>query len=310
MKRFLLAVFAVLVLSSGPSHAEGLAPVKLGINKLGAMTNVWVAEKTGIFKKHGLDLQVIEIPLTDQSIPLLQSKSVDIVLQIPGTAMVAKEQGFDIVMIGQNETAGTTPPVSNAIMVAVNSPIHGLADLRGKRISTSSTHGQGFAALKEILQRSGVSTDQVQLNPVPFTVTADLLRTGQVDAAVALDPYTTQITKAGIGRTISWYMMETIPDQPVGSWWALRSWAKQHPQEVIAFGDAVKESQDYLNSDRDRATQAVADYSGLDINLVKNMPPIQWKSTVDPKAWQAVADMMYRQGELTNHHDVAEYLPQ
>jgi ABC-type nitrate/sulfonate/bicarbonate transport system substrate-binding protein len=51
--------------------------------------------------------------------------------------------------------------------------------------------------LKEILQRSGISTDQVQLNPVPFTVTADLLRTGQVDAAVALDPYTTQITKAG-----------------------------------------------------------------------------------------------------------------
>ena len=88
MKRFLLAVFAVLVLSSGPSHAEGLAPVKLGINKLGAMTNVWVAEKTGIFKKHGLDLQVIEIPLTDQSIPLLQSKSVDIVQEFAAQFIV------------------------------------------------------------------------------------------------------------------------------------------------------------------------------------------------------------------------------
>jgi hypothetical protein len=39
------------------------------------------------------------------------------------------------------------------------------------------------------------------------------------------------------------------------------------------------------------------------------MPPISWKSAIDPKAWQAVADMMYRQGELSQKHDVSEYLP-
>src|ERR1700722_17734874 len=238
MKRFLLAVFAVLVLSSGPSHAEGLAPVKLGINKLGAMTNVWVAEKTGIFKKHGLDLQVIEIPLSDQSIPVLQSKSVDIVLLIPGTAMVAKEQGFDIVLVGQNETAGTKPPVSNAIMVSTNSSIQSIKDLKGKRLAASSTHGQAFAAMKELFQRAGISADDVQLTPAPFTAVADLMRTGQVDAATTLDPYTTQIAKAGIGRTISWFMQETIPDQPVGAWWAVRSWAQQHKKEVAAFDDS------------------------------------------------------------------------
>jgi hypothetical protein len=38
------------------------------------------------------------------------------------------------------------------------------------------------------------------------------------------------------------------------------------------------------------------------------MPLISWKSKVDPKAWQAVADMMHDQGELTNKHDVSEYL--
>jgi hypothetical protein len=38
------------------------------------------------------------------------------------------------------------------------------------------------------------------------------------------------------------------------------------------------------------------------------MPLISWKSTIDPKIWQAVIDMMQRQGELTSKHDVAEYL--
>lgn len=310
MMRFLFAAFTLVVVVLGPigTRADQLASVRLGLNKLGAMTSVYVASKTGIFEKHGLDVKVVEIPLSDQSIPLLESKSVDIVLQIPGTAMAAKEQGFDIVLIGQNETAGTTPPVSNAIMTGVNSSIHGLADLRGKHVITSSTRGQGYAALKELLQRVNVSADDLTLTAAPFTATADLLRTGQADAVVALDPYTTQIAKAGYGKVISWYMIEAIADQPVGSWWALRSWAQAHKQEAKAFNDSITEAHAYLYADPDRARHAIADYSGLDYNLVKDMPLISWKSKIDPAKWQAVADMMYRQGELEKHHDVSEYL--
>jgi NitT/TauT family transport system substrate-binding protein len=308
MKRFLFALMALIASNACVARADGLMPMKLGINKLGAMTSVWVASKEGMFKQHGLDVQITEIPLSDQSIPMLQSKSVDIVLQIPGTAFVAKERGFDIVLVGQNETAGTKPPVSNAIMVTPNSGVATIKDLKGKRIAVSSPHGQGFAAMKMLFDKAGISTDDVQMTPAPFTAISDLMRTNQVDAAVALDPYTTQIAKAGIGKTISWYMMETIPDQPVGSWWALRSWAQQHQKEIAAFNDGVKEAHAWLYADSDRAKQAVADYSGLDINLVKDMPMISWKADIDPKTWQALADMMYQEGELSSHHDVSEYL--
>jgi NitT/TauT family transport system substrate-binding protein len=303
----LLALFASLSVA-GSARADELASINLGLNKLGAMANIWLAGNTGIFKKHGLNVNVREIPLTDQSIAVLQSKSVDVVLLIPGTAMAAKEQGFDLVLVGQNETAGTKPPVSNAIMASAKSSIQSIRDMKGKRLAISSPHGQAFAAVKEIFQRSGVSTDDVQMVPAPFTAVADLMRTGQVEAATTLDPYTTQITKAGIGNSISWFMAETIPDQPVGAWWALRSWAQQHKKEIAAFDDAVKESHDILNADPDGAKKAVADYSGLDLALVRDMPPIRWKSQIDAKVWQELADMMYRQGELQKHHDISEYL--
>jgi NitT/TauT family transport system substrate-binding protein len=309
MKR-LLAGACVLVfgLGSAVARADDLAPVRLGVNKLGATTSIAVAQQQGFFKQHGLDLQVTEIPLTDQSILLLQSKRVDIVLQIPGTAMQAKERGFDMVLVGQNETAGTTPPVSNAIVVPAKSPIQDVKDLKGKRLATSSTHNQGFVAVKARLQQAGVAIDDVKTTPAPFSAAGDLLRTGQVDAAVTLDPYTSQILKSGNARPISWYMIETIPDQPVGSWWALRSWAEQHKKEVAAFNDAVAAAHAWLNADPDRARKAIADYSGLDLALVKDMPLISWKSKVDPKAWQAVSDMMHAQGELAQQHDVSEYL--
>jgi NitT/TauT family transport system substrate-binding protein len=310
IKRLLVGACVLVVGFGGATvaRADDLAPVRLGVNKLGATTSIAVAQQQGFFKRHGLDLRVTEIPLTDQSVLLLQSKRVDIVLQIPGTAMQAKEQGFDLVLVGQNETAGTTPPVSNAIVVPANSPIQDVKDLKGKRLATSSTHNQGFVAVKARLQQAGVSIEDVKTTPAPFSAAGDLLRTGQVDAAVTLDPYTSQIIKSGNARPISWYMIETIPDQPVGSWWALRSWAEQHKKEVAGFNDAVAEAQAWLNADPERARKAIADYSGLDLALVKDMPLISWKTNFDPKVWQAVADMMHAQGELANKHDVSEYL--
>lgn len=308
MKRLLLTAVTVAIFLASPASAKELAHLKLGILKLGAMTNVWVAVRDGIFKKHGLDVELVDIPLSAQAIAALQSKSVDVVLQIPGTAMAAKEQGFDLALVGQNETAGRHPPVSNAILVRADSSIHTIKDLKGKKIGTASPRGQSYAAMKELFQRNGLSISDVELVEAPFTAHADLLRSGQVDAVVALNPYTTQIVKAGYGRVLSWYMIETIPDQPVGAWWALKSWAQRHASEIAAFQDAIKESHAYLNADPERAKKFVSEYSGLDLSLVENMPLISWKSEIVPAVWQEVADMMYRQGELEHKHDVSEYL--
>jgi NitT/TauT family transport system substrate-binding protein len=304
------AILIILTGLIGAPHAKADDPthIKLGITKLGAMTNVWVAARDGIFRQHGLDVELVDIPMTMQAVPVLQSKSIDIVLQIPGSAMMAKERGFDLVLVGQNETAGTAPPVSNALMVATASPANSVKDLRGLRIGTASPRGQTFAVLKELFQRNGLSDDDVQWIEAPFTAGPDLLRTHQVDALITLDPYTTQITRTGTGRTLSWFALDTVPDQPVGAWWATRAWAEQHKPQIAEFQDAIRDSHAYLNADPVRAKHLIAEYSGLDPALVKDMPLISWKSKIDPAVWQAVIDMMVRQGELTKPHNVAEYL--
>ena len=312
LRNLALSVVAVVTLcaasfASTPSRSAELMTMKLGVLKLGATANVWAATRNGIFKKHGLDVTIVEVPITSQAVSVLQSKSVDVMLQIPGTMMVAKERGFDLALVGQNETAGVTPPVSNAILVQVNSPIKTVAELKGKKVATASPRGQSWAAILELFQKNGISAKEVQITEAPFPSHADLLRTGGVDAVVALDPFTTQIIKSGYGRPLSWYLIETVSDQPVGSWWALRSWALEHKETIKAFQAAVKESHELFNGNPELARKAVADFSGLKPELVRDMPPISWKSTIDTEVWQQVLDMMTRQGELTESHKASEY---
>jgi NitT/TauT family transport system substrate-binding protein len=300
--------------SDGAAEAAGdaggdssLEPVTLAILKLGAMANVDYAQKEGLFADHGLEVEILEV--SSQNLPtVIQSNEADIGLFIPGTGMVANEQGAGLVAVWQNETAGAEAPGSNAIMVPTGSDIGELADLAGKRVGISAARGQGYAALQTILDEEGVSIDELQLVEAPFDTMAPMLASDQLDAAITLDPYTTQIQQQGDGEPLSYYMIDVLPNQVVGAFWAKSDWVTEHSAEVEAFQAALKEASDALNEDDELGRSAVAEYSGLPADLVGAMPPISWDYTVDLEVWQGIADMMTGTGEMQEEHDASEYL--
>ena len=293
--------------SSGASGGGSLEPVTLAILKLGAMANVDYAQKEGFFADHGLEVEIVEV--SAQNLPtVIQADQADIGLFIPGTGMVANEQGAGLVAVWQNETAGVEAPGSNAIMVPTGSDIKELADLAGKRVGISAARGQGYAALQTILDQEGVSIDELELVEAPFDTMAPMLASDQLDAAITLDPYTTQIQQEGNGKPLSYYMIDVLPNQVVGAFWAKESWLADHSDEAQAFQAALKEASDALNEDDALGRKAVAEYSGLPADLVDAMPPISWDYTVDVEVWQAIADMMTKTGEMKEEHDASDYL--
>jgi NitT/TauT family transport system substrate-binding protein len=292
---------------SASSGSADLEPITLAILKLGAMADVDYAQKEGIFAEHGLEVEIVEV--SSQNLPtVIQADQADIGLFIPGTGMVANEAGAGLVAVWQNETAGAEAPGSNAIMVPTGSDIEELADLAGKTVGISAARGQGYAALQTILDEEGVGIDELQLVEAPFDTMAPMLASGQLDAAITLDPYTTQIQEQGDGEPLSYYMIDVLPNQVVGAFWAKQPWVDEHSAEIKAFQAALKESSDALNGDADLARTAVSEYSGLPADLVEAMPPIRWDYTVDLDVWQSIADMMTQTGELEEEHDASEYL--
>jgi NitT/TauT family transport system substrate-binding protein len=283
-----------------------LEPLNIGYIKIGAVTDLLVAEEEGFFEDHGLDVTLKELQTAD-IIPALQSDELDVVLQIPGTAMSASEQGLDLVCVFQNETSNDEPPASNAIMVSAGSDITEIADLEGKTIGVGSLRGQGTAMLKKLLDDNGLSPDDVTLTEVPFAQHPTVLEAGQVDAVVALDPFTTQLVSSGAGEVLSYYMIDALPDQPVGAWWTKREFAESHTPELEAFGAALVDAIEYLQEDEGRGRELIAEHTGIDPALVADMPLIAWKYEVDPDVWTAVAEIMVEQGELQEMPDVESF---
>ncbi len=283
------------------------APLKIGVLKMAALTNPWTAKERGIFQKHGLDVTLVEFRTGNEGIAAHRGGSVDIVLSIPGTAMTAVEHGFDLVAIAQNEIATPKGPDSGSVQVLKDSPYNTLADLAGKRIAVSGLHSQKTVAMQMLFKRAGVDLNKLQLVEIPFPSQVDALKSRQIDAVDTVDPYTTQLIASGVGRVLAWDYADSIPEQPLGAWFAKSSFIKSNPGVVERFNAAIKESIDYMLADPQRARAEVVAYTGLAPELVKDMPLIGWDYKVRPEKWQAVIDMMVENGELNSRHTADEY---
>lgn len=293
--------------SDGSAEAKAPVKLKIGVLKIAALADVWVAKQQGIFEKNGIDADLVEFKGGGEAVAAMQSGAVDIILSIPGTAFTAMERGFDMQTIFQNETAKTEAPDSGSMQVLKDSPIAGVKDLKGKKVAVSALHSQNTVAVQQMIKAAGLKLDDVQLLEIPFSSQADALKSKQVDAVVTVDPFTTQLTSSGIGKVIAWPNVETIPGQPLGAWFAKSSFIKNHEDEVTAFTTSLKEAIDYLLADPDRARENVAEYTGLDPALVKEMPMINWDYQVNEANWQAVVDMMVENGEMEKSHQVDEF---
>jgi ABC-type nitrate/sulfonate/bicarbonate transport system substrate-binding protein len=125
---------------------------------------------------------------------------------------------------------------------------------------------------------------------------------------VSLDPWTTQMRTSDWAKVLSWDYVESLPLQPIGSWYARADFVKNNTDTVTRFAKSIRDSIEYMNEDVPRAKDNVAAYTGLNVAFLKDMPLNRWSYEIDPAVWQAVADMMHSTGELEKPHKVDEYL--
>jgi NitT/TauT family transport system substrate-binding protein len=296
-----------LIAPVSPQQSPTPTPLKIGILKMAALTNPWTAKERGIFRNHGIDATLVEFRTGNEAIAAHRGGSVDIILSIPGTAMTAVERGFDLLAISQNEIAKPKGPDSGSVQVLKDSPFNTLADLAGKRIAVSGLHSQKTVAMQILFKRDGIDPSKLQLVEIPFPSQVDALKSKQIDAVDTVDPYTTQLIASGVGRVLAWDYADSIPEQPLGAWFAKSVFIKSNPGVIERFNAAIKESIDYMLADPQRARAEVVAYTGLPPDLVKDMPLIGWDYKVRADKWQAVIDMMVESGELKSKHTADEY---
>ncbi len=298
---------SIIVLTGAIAQDAKPIPLKVGTLKQGSLTNVWVAKEAEIFKKNGLDVELIEFRNGNEAIAAQRGGNVDIVLTIPGTAMAANERGFDLMLISGSETSQKTTPDTGSIVVRKDSPIKDLSDLKGKTVAISGTHTQKTVAIQTLLKRHGVGPDDFKFIEMPYASQVDALRNKQIEVVASLDPWTTLLRNSDFAKVLAYDYYESLPEQPIGGWYGRREFVQKNAEATKRFAHSMCDVADYMRADLNRARKNIAAYTGLDEALVKEVPVNLWTCQVDLNVWQKTADMMFEGGELQKKFDVTSW---
>jgi len=226
---FLLAGFCVF----SASPAVGQTPVRINWTAVtGAQSGMFMAKQEGLFKKNGLDVELIHIQSSSRGIQAILAGEIALSFMDGSNAAQANLKGANIILV-----AGATNRQVFSLMAKPE--IKRIADLRGKKIGItrvgSSTHTSALYALGS----AGLKTADYQLLPlleVPNIFTA--LAAGQIDAGVVSPPTNARAKKAGFVE--------------------LMNIAKEGPEFVSV---AVGTSRAYIKANEDIVRRVVRSYA-------------------------------------------------
>jgi len=193
-----LCAFAVTVATGEGAKAEDA--LRVAIPQRGAW-DAGVAElgqRGGIFKKHGLNLEILYVQAGPESIQAVIGGSMDIATASGVSAAVGTfAKGAPIRIIG-SEMIGAPDLYW---YVPANSPIQKIEDFNGKTVAYSLTGSSSHAALLALIAQYKLTAKPTSTGNIASTITQTM--TGQVDVGFGAAPFGLDLAEDGKIRIIA-----------------------------------------------------------------------------------------------------------
>jgi NitT/TauT family transport system substrate-binding protein len=192
-----LAIMAAMTAAPSSGTAEPLRVGKAGREAF-SFVPVDVGAEVGIFKKHGLDLEISSFGGEAKLQQGMAADSVDIALSSgPGLAFIVKGSPIK----GIAAMAG--PPLLFALMVRTDDTVKTVADLKGKRVGVSTVGSVTSWIVSEVSRQNGWGFDGVSQVPIGDDATRiAALRTRSIDAAIVNLAVALNFVQRGEGRVL------------------------------------------------------------------------------------------------------------
>ena len=299
-----LAATALLALPASPVWAQKIV---FGFSASTAFANAFVAANEGIFKKHGLDVEMKLVPNSATTPAALMAGSLQVATPTAPNTMQAVDQGLDLVVIsgGGYYTKGMEDV---AIMVRPDSPIKTAKDFEGKRVSTPGLNAFLHVLFRKWMAENGGDYKKVTFTENAFAQSIDVLRSGQVDGILAVQPFLSRAQETNVGRVVAFYIAALDGEVQAGWHVASRKWADANPQQVAAFRAAIVEASALALKDPAIVRKANLVYIPFPAEVQAKFPDPKFRPVITPDMVQIWNKIMLEQDMLKKPIDPSKLL--
>ena len=259
------ALLAVIAMA-----AQAQTRITLGHTGVAEYLGAFVAQEQGFFKKQGLDVTFLQVA-GGALVPGLQGGSLQMATLPPTNLLLANDGGLDLVAV-----AGTSvfdkADQNVGLLVGAASGIAAPKDLVGKKIGVPSIGGFLYVMARKWIIDQGVDPRQVSFVEVNFPQTADLLKSGTIQAGVSATPFLQRAVDSGAARPLA-YFAASLPQQTTGVFYGTtREWAMANPAAIKGFRAAIAEAVAFAEKNPQAARADLAKYIKLPPEVLASIP--------------------------------------
>ena len=289
MIRFAICLF-VASFALPAAQAQELKKIKIGYPAISYnQIHIWVAKDAGLFRKHGLDAEIVFFRGGQMATQALVAGDPPIVNI--GTVVQAGLQGHDVVLIASSENAYNYSVVARPGITKIE-------QLKGKRLGVSgfgsASHNASLILFKKFNLEPNKDVAVVVAGPTSDRLSA--VEGGRIDATLLTPSELPRARKQGL---VEIYDMADLGIEVQGNGFATsRSFIKSQRETVLSALKGYVEAIYYIHHNRDETRKIVAKYLRLSDPEVLDATYSAFVKTVSKKPYPTLKGIQFLLDEV------------
>jgi NitT/TauT family transport system substrate-binding protein len=284
-----LLLALALLPAATPLFAQTLQTIRVGAGPDDQATPLLWAAKTGLYRKYGLDVQIVKLAGAAAVAAALAGGSLEVGKGSTLTIVTAIAKGVPFTIIGNLSYYSADRP-DIGMLVLANSNIKTAADLVGKTVSSVSLQDLNMIATMAWLDAGGVDRSKVKFVELPQSAVLAGMEQGRIDASSTFEPYLSSYLATGKVRIIG-YPHDSISKKYSNAvLFTTSKWADEHADAVHRFLLASEAASTYITAHESVSSELIAEFAGLDPATVGNIRHARRGIALNPASIQPVVD--------------------
>ena len=251
---------------------------------------------TGVFEKHGLDVQDRISTGGAADLPALVSGDLDFVYSNTVSSILAKEKGLPIkFFVAGNENRPTGDDYV-AIVAGADSGITSPEQLEGKRMAVNTLNNINHLFERAWLREQGADPESVEFLEVPFPDQPLALDRGRVDATMIGPPFLQSLLAED--AEVLGYPYQVKDRVTVAGYITSEQFAQENADAVNSFRDAMVEASEQVQdpANEQRLLEVLSKRTKIDAAVIADAVLPVYTTEVDREALTNVAELMQQEG--------------
>lgn len=246
----------------------------------------------GHFEEVGLEINLEESQGGAAAIPALISGETHFAGSNAVSVVIAAEQGLPVqIAAGGIGTSEDADGDYARVFSSPESETNSVEDLGDARFAVNTLENINDIALMTVLEDRNIDYSGLEFVEMPFPDMLPALASGDVDAALLIEPFVTMALQEGFEPVLSPYA-ESRPGLMIGTYLTSEEFAEDHPGTVDAFRNGVISTAQHISDDPEAFREALPELSEIDEDLTGQLHLGHWSGEADRESIEFIAEQM------------------